>query len=549
MSSPSAVPTSPSERFSLAEGTVLGDRFVVTAPIAAGAQGEVYRAEDRDVRGHVVAVKVMRYPSNSEVEREVALRELELLAAVRHPSVLQFLDHGWIGGRLWYAMPWLVGETLEDKRLGRAEAQSIFEKLAAGLHALHSVGIRHQDIKPANIFLARIDGYDESMPILLDLGVAVRKGESLAAGSLGYFAPEVAGSWPRPNPALDGKADVFALALTLREVLEPDSLPPLPDSEGGVPAYLVKRASEAIPPPSRPGLRYLKRHFASWLHVDPSRRPDADAFRKQLFVLTEPERKRKRMARIFVIASILSALLAYGAHQTLRAQELRRESEAHALAAATRTEEADEAKTRARIALEEAERADAAAAEARRHASDSSEEAERAKELSRQAEEAARRAREAEQESLLTALSAREARSAAELARRAAERQVASADVERARLTAELAAAREEQARLSNALGEANVAVTDARTSLAQTRTSLAEARASLTEALAATETAQTARRALEAEVESLRAGVRALEARLAAIETPPGEAEPAPPTAEATEQRRARSQARPRTP
>ncbi len=511
-----AVPP-PDERSSLIPGAVVGDRFVVTALVAAGAQGQIYRAEDRDVRGHVVALKVMRYPSRSEVARELALRELELLAAVRHPSVLQFLDHGWIDGRLWYAMPWLVGETLEGKRLGRAEAQRIFEKLAAGLHALHSVGIRHQDVKPANVFLARIDGYDEPMPILLDLGVAARAGETFAAGSLGYLAPEVASSWPRPNPALDGKADVFGLALTLREVLEPDSLPPLPADESGVAAYLARRASEPIPPPTRSGLRYLRRPFAEWLHLDPARRPDADAFRKQLSVLTAPERRRKRLLGFGAVAAVLAALVGFGARQTLRAQELRAESEAHARAAQSRVEEADAAKTRARLALEEAERAEAAAEEAQKHADDSVDEAARAKALWRVAEQAARRAHEAEERSLLTARAAREAMNAAEIAQRAAEREVEVTELERARLASELAAARDEQSRLTVALGEA--------------RADLGAARAALGEARGALEASEATRRALEAQVEALRAEVRALEARVGSppTEASAGGAEPRP--------------------
>src|SRR5690606_35314215 len=97
---------SPVMEASLGVGATLADRFVLVAAVAAGAQGEVFRAEDRHVRGRVVAVKVMRHPARNQVARELAMRELELLAAVRHPSVLQFLDYGWAGDRLWYAMPW-----------------------------------------------------------------------------------------------------------------------------------------------------------------------------------------------------------------------------------------------------------------------------------------------------------------------------------------------------------------------------------------------------------------------------------------------------------
>jgi tRNA A-37 threonylcarbamoyl transferase component Bud32 len=189
-----------SDDYTLARDTPIGERFLIETPVGAGAQGEVYRAQDRNVRGHRVAIKIMRHPARTEDQRAAAMRELELLSAVHHPSVLHFLDYGWHDGRLWFAMPWLEGETLEEVLLTRQEAKPVFEKLAAGLSALHAVGIRHQDLKPANVFLSKVTGYDELQPQLLDLGVAVRSGELMAAGSLAYFAPEVAGSWPHAQP-------------------------------------------------------------------------------------------------------------------------------------------------------------------------------------------------------------------------------------------------------------------------------------------------------------------------------------------------------------
>jgi hypothetical protein len=522
-------------------GTVLGDRFIVVEAVAAGAQGEVFRAEDREIRGLVVAVKVMRYAAHSEVAREVALRELELLAAVRHPSVLQFLDYGWFEGRLWYAMPWLVGETLEGKRLPRAAAQRIFERLAAGLHALHSAGIRHQDIKPENVFLARIDGYDEPMPILLDLGVAVRAGETLAAGSLGYFAPEVAAAWPMPNPSLDARADVFALALTLREVLEPETLPALPTSEAEVPAYLRARATVPLPPPSRFDLRHLRRPFARWLSLDPEARPTADAFRRQLAILTEPERRRRRLLRRGLVALVVGLLVAFGVHQTRRAEALRHRSRAEAENAEARTAEADAAKIRAAKALEEAQRAEARANEALAHASESEEEAARASQLKLEAEAAADLAREAQKESIARTRAAREATEAAELARRAAEQQAATADLERRALQSQLEAAttardraaadlEAERAR-SRALTEAKAA---AEAALADERARSEQARAAaareLSAAVAARDAAAAARDAAAATIAELEQRVAALERRIAELSAAGGAPPSGPP-------------------
>ncbi|MCA9575349.1 MAG: serine/threonine protein kinase, partial [Myxococcales bacterium] len=410
-----------SDAYTLAAGTPIGQRFLIDAPVGAGAQGEVYRAQDRNVRGHRVAIKLMRHPARTEDQRTAAMRELELLSAVHHPSVLHFLDYGWHEGRLWFAMPWLEGETLEEMVLSRQEAKPVFEKLAAGLAALHAVGIRHQDLKPANVFLSTVTGYDELQPQLLDLGVAVRSGELMAAGSLAYFAPEVAGSWPMPDPTVDGKADVFALALTLREVLEPGTMPELPESQDDVQAFLERRATELVSPPRGRSLRYLRKSFARWLAIDPAQRPTADEFRRELDVLLQPERRRRRALWILFVASVVAAVATWGVFQLMKARtfesasvelsgqvaeageritDLEENVEAQESRVAALDEEAAEAKRRAAAAADEAAAALAAAEEAQRRGSQSASAAANARRLRAAAEEAAARAQAAQERSV-----------------------------------------------------------------------------------------------------------------------------------------------------
>ena len=210
----------------LPAGEILGERYRIVELVGRGGQGDVYRAEDQEVPGHVVALKLMHGGARSEEERAFAMRELRMLAAVSHPAIVQFKDSGWYGARLWFVMPWLAGKNLEQTgRISRAEARRIFENVAAGVAALHAKGMRHQDIKPSNIFLARIDGFEATLPMLLDLGVAATDGDAPIAGSPDYFAPELAAAWPMGGVEIGPEADVYALALTLRNVLDPDTAP------------------------------------------------------------------------------------------------------------------------------------------------------------------------------------------------------------------------------------------------------------------------------------------------------------------------------------
>jgi len=288
----------------LEPGTLVGGRYQLVERVGVGAFGDVYRAEDVEVPGHQVALKLLRQPSLSESARQNALRELKLNAAVFHPSLVQFKDHGWFEQRLWFVMPWYQGETLEARMrrgpLGRAEAREIFVPLTRALAAMHSAGIRHQDIKPENILLTQLPGEERVLPVLIDLGVAAEHQETMLGGTPLYFAPEVAQRFSGDSPfGLDvgPAADVFALALSLRNALEPDTQADVP--AGAVKAFVEKRARELPSMPEARDLRYLAPHLRRWMSMDPLERPSAPELAEELAVLTLPEERRARRWRLF----------------------------------------------------------------------------------------------------------------------------------------------------------------------------------------------------------------------------------------------------------
>lgn len=297
----------------LPPGTVLGGRYALAQRVGAGAFGEVYRANDTEVPGHVVALKLLYQPSTSTDSRASALRELHLIASVFHPSIVQFKDHGWHENRLWFVMPWYEGESLESRirraPLTRQEAHRIFKSLARALASMHAAGIRHQDVKPDNVFLARIQtsADDDVLPILLDLGVAAKDAEMIVAGTPTYFAPEVAAQFAHAPelPPIGPKADVFSLALTLRNALEPSTEPTIGD---GVELFIAARALETPAPPSAKELAFLAPSFRRWLDIDPTKRPDANGFADELDVLLEPEARRARRKAVAAVVLPLMAI-------------------------------------------------------------------------------------------------------------------------------------------------------------------------------------------------------------------------------------------------
>jgi serine/threonine protein kinase len=314
----SAATPGPAEGSVLGVGDTIGERYIVEQVISSGGFGTVYRAKDHSIENHEVAIKLLHKPAASEQEREVALRELTLIASVSHPSVVQFKDYGWHLGRLWFAMPWYKGQTLDRRyddgagtpSLTRAEARPLFERLARGLAAMHEVGIHHHDIKPENIFVADIAGFDGGLPVLLDLGIAAKRGEGPKGLTPEYAAPEIAaGALGDRSRPIGSAADVFSLALVLRNFLEPETAPVIGDE---LVPLLHARANDPVPKLARRDLRYLQPSFDRWLSLDPLDRPAADQLGTELAVLTEPEERHQARVRILrrVVPVVLIAALA-----------------------------------------------------------------------------------------------------------------------------------------------------------------------------------------------------------------------------------------------
>ncbi len=140
--------------------------------VGVGGMGTVFLAEDTQVEGlsrpRTVALKVMR-PGMSEGSkgRKRFLREVQALVAQDHPAILPVLDVGEDNGVPFFTMPLLRGESLDarlrrDKILPIAETIFIAHEIASGLAAAHERGVIHRDVKPANVFLCRVD--DQSRP-------------------------------------------------------------------------------------------------------------------------------------------------------------------------------------------------------------------------------------------------------------------------------------------------------------------------------------------------------------------------------------------------
>ena len=199
----------------------LGDRFDCLAPAGSGGMGTVFRARDR-LSGGIVALKVMRCADPLDVER--FMREATILAGLRHPGIVGYVDHGITPrGEHYLAMEWLEGEDLGfTAGVPRADnRRSLGTRWTGrgGTLLAHRRGLVHRDLKPSNLFL--VNGEVERVK-LVDFGIArlshdtrriTRTGVLL--GTPGYMAPEQIEGCVAQDP----RADVFSLGCVLFECL------------------------------------------------------------------------------------------------------------------------------------------------------------------------------------------------------------------------------------------------------------------------------------------------------------------------------------------
>jgi hypothetical protein len=101
----------------------LADRYA----LGRGGMAVVFLAQDRKL-GRPVALKVLRPELAAAVGAERFLREIEIAARLTHPNILALFDCGEADGLLYYAMPFVEGESLRD-RLNREKQLSIDDAL------------------------------------------------------------------------------------------------------------------------------------------------------------------------------------------------------------------------------------------------------------------------------------------------------------------------------------------------------------------------------------------------------------------------------------
>ncbi|QKW35018.1 protein kinase [Actinomadura sp. NAK00032] len=228
-------------------GALLGGRYRIAGRLGRGGMGEVWAADDTELRRRV-AVKILTAgQADTAALSRVLRREAENAARLQHPGITVVHDVGEHEGS-----PFFVMELLEGVDLGTVLTQNpqglpvgrVVDTGAAVAGALayaHRAGVVHRDIKPGNLMELAGGGVK-----ICDFGISHSADTTLTQGVIGtpaYMAPEQYEGGP-----VDARTDLYAFGCTLYALLTGE----LPFGSAA-PAVMMRRhlTLEPVPPSLR----------------------------------------------------------------------------------------------------------------------------------------------------------------------------------------------------------------------------------------------------------------------------------------------------------
>ncbi|HET9210981.1 MAG TPA: serine/threonine-protein kinase [Thermoanaerobaculia bacterium] len=223
--------------------------FRVRELLGKAGQSAVYTAEAPG--GRMVAIKLFPAAlSGNPAAVERFHREMRDLATVtRHPNLVQILDTGQEGDRLYVVMERVEGTSLDRvlkaRRPSLSEAFTAMRGICRGLVQGHQRGLVHRSLTPRNVLVSP----DFATVKVSDLGAtgfetavqsltATLSTGEIRLGALYYLAPEIVeGSAP-----VDPRADLYSAGVIFHEMLTGRA----PGPKFGLPSQLVPGLSPEV---------------------------------------------------------------------------------------------------------------------------------------------------------------------------------------------------------------------------------------------------------------------------------------------------------------
>jgi serine/threonine protein kinase len=255
----------------------IAGRYRLTARIAGGGMGEVWRGRDERLQ-RAIAVKLLRPEHADSAEFRARLRvEARAAASITSERVVAVYDWGeecdddgrWMS---FIVMELIDGETVStllarEYTLAPRHVARLIQDVATALMHAHSCGVVHRDIKPANLLIGR-DGRVK----VADFGIArAQDATRLTAtgallGTATYLSPEQV-----HGHSLTPATDIFSLGVVAYQCLS--GQPPFV-ADGEIATALARLQHSAPPLPATVPLG-IAELVTGMLAEDPDLRPSA----------------------------------------------------------------------------------------------------------------------------------------------------------------------------------------------------------------------------------------------------------------------------------
>lgn len=198
------------------------EEYDFVGSISSGLFGTVMKVIRHSDDEIFMARKISMADAESNGVEDV-LHECRILQDIRHPNIIEYVDHFQHDGFLYVIMEYVDGVLLSEalaqrkkqsKRLSEEEIQRYFIQIMLALKYLHSKNIVHLNLKPSNVFVNKL-----GIVKLLNFGLSAKlenENDTLTrvCGTPIYMCPEM-----YDNKPYNTKADMWISGCILYELI------------------------------------------------------------------------------------------------------------------------------------------------------------------------------------------------------------------------------------------------------------------------------------------------------------------------------------------